>query len=107
MKFTALLDVNVVAHEADDELTLLLELEAPAAVPTDEERPANTLQVVLDRSGSMTGEPLRGAVDALINVVGRLDPRDRLGVVAFDDEAQVVVPCAPLKDKAAVVEALL
>ena len=61
MKFTAMLDVNVVAHETDDDVTVLLELEAPAAPDTGEERPANTLQVVLDRSGSMAGGPLRGA----------------------------------------------
>ena len=48
MKFTALLDVNVVAHETDDDVTVLLELEAPAAPDTGEERPANTLEVVLD-----------------------------------------------------------
>lgn len=106
MKFTAMLDVNVVAHETDDEVTVLLELEAPPAPDTDEKRPANTLQVVLDRSGSMAGEPLRGAVDALVDIVGRLDQRDRFGVVVFDSSAQVVVPCAPLTDKAEVVEAL-
>ena len=106
MKFTAMLDVNVVAHESDDDVTVLLELEAPAAADTGKERPANTLQVVLDRSGSMAGRPLAGAIDALVGVVAKLDSRDRFGVVVFDDEAQVVVPCAPLTDKAAVVEAL-
>ena len=106
MKFTAMLDVNVVAHETDDDVTVLLELEAPAAPDTGKERPANTLQVVLDRSGSMAGRPLAGAIDALVGVVAKLDSRDRFGVVVFDDEAQVVVPCAPLTDKGAVVEAL-
>lgn len=106
MKFTALLDVNVVAHETDDDVTVLLELEAPAAPDTGEERPANTLQVVLDRSGSMAGRPLAGAIDALAGVVARLDGRDNFGVVVFDHEAQVVVPCGPLTNKAAVVEAL-
>jgi Ca-activated chloride channel family protein len=106
MKFTAMLDVNVVAHETDDDITVLLELEAPAAPATGEERPANALQVVLDRSGSMSGGPLAGAIDALVGVVAKLDSRDRFGVVVFDDEAQVVVPCAPLTDKDAVVHAL-
>ena len=106
MKFTALLDVNVVAHETDDDVTVLLELEAPAAPDTGEERPANTLQVVLDRSGSMAGRPLAGAIDALVGVVAKLDSRDNFGVVVFDDTAEVVVPCGPLTDKAAVVSAL-
>jgi Ca-activated chloride channel family protein len=106
MKFTAMLDVNVVAHETDDDITVLLELEAPQAPDTGEERPGNTLQVVLDRSGSMAGGPLAGAIDALVGVVARLDGRDRFGVVVFDDAAQVVVPCGPLTDKQAVVDAL-
>lgn len=106
MKFTAMLDVNVVAHETDDDVTVLLELEAPGAPETGEERPANTLQVVLDRSGSMAGEPLSGAIDALVGVVARLNAADRFGVVVFDDAAQVAVPCGPLTDKQAVVRAL-
>ncbi len=105
MKFTTLLDVSVVAHEADDDINVLLELEAPTA-PETVRAHANTLQVVLDRSGSMAGGPLRGAVDALVTMVGRLERRDRFGVVVFDDEAQVVVPCGPLVDKAAVVDGL-
>jgi Ca-activated chloride channel homolog len=106
MKFTAMLDVNVVAHETDDEVNLLLELEAPAAPDAGQQRAANTLQVVLDRSGSMAGGPLQGAVDALVEVVAKLDSRDRFGVVVFDDTAEVVVPCAPLSDKERVVNAL-
>jgi Ca-activated chloride channel homolog len=106
MKFTAMLDVNVVAHETDDEVNLLLELEAPAAPDAGQQRAANTLQVVLDRSGSMAGGPLQGAVDALVEVVAKLDSRDRFGVVVFDDTAEVVVPCAPLSDKEQVVNAL-
>ncbi|MGI8899556.1 MAG: vWA domain-containing protein [Nocardioides sp.] len=106
MKFTASLDVNVVAHEADDDFTVLLELEAPPAPETGEERPASTLQVVLDRSSSMAGGPLRGAVDALVGIVERLERRDRFGVVVFDDDAQVAVPCGPVTDKDAVVAAL-
>ena len=50
MKINALLDVNVVAHETEDEVAVLLELEAPAAL-ADATRPQASLQVVLDRSG--------------------------------------------------------
>lgn len=63
MKLNALLDVAVVAHEADDEVTVLLDLEAPAA-PLDATRAPASLVVVLDRSGSMDGPPLEGAKQA-------------------------------------------
>lgn len=98
MKFSAQLDVNVVAVEATDEVSLLLDLQSPQ-VADDQERAAATLQVVLDRSGSMSGAPLAGAVQALCGLVGRLDERDNFGVVVFDDTAQVVVPAGPLNDK--------
>ena len=101
MKINALLDVNLVAHETEDEVTVLLELEAPAAL-ADVTRPQASLEVVLDRSGSMAGPPLEGAKKALTDLVRRLEPTDNFGLVAFDDSAQVVVPAGPLTDKEAV-----
>lgn len=102
MKINALLDVNVVAHETEDEVAVLLELEAPAA-PADAARPQASLQVVLDRSGSMHGPPLEGAKRALAALVRRLGPTDNFGLVTFDDSAQIVVPAGPLTDKDAVI----
>lgn len=102
MKINATLDVNVVAYEAEDEVAVLLELEAPAA-PTDVTRPQASLQVVLDRSGSMSGAPLEGAKKALAALVRQLEPNDNFGLVTFDNTAQVVVPAGPLTDKDGVV----
>ncbi|GAA1650648.1 vWA domain-containing protein [Georgenia ruanii] len=99
------LDVDVLTLEDDATLSLLLEITAPTP-STDTQRPAATLEVVLDRSGSMSGAPLEGAKAALLAVVDRLDPHDRFGVVTFDTEAAVVVPAGPLKDKAAVKRAI-
>ena len=103
MKLNALLDVNVVAHEATDEVTVLIDLEAPAAPAGEAVRQPSTLQIVLDRSGSMSGAPLEGAKQALIALVHRLEPTDNFGVVTFDDTAEVVVPAGPLVDKAATI----
>jgi Ca-activated chloride channel family protein len=106
MKFSAQLDVNVVAHEADDEVALLLDLEAPAAPGSgdDTDRAGSSLQVVLDRSGSMAGPPLDGALEALAALVQRLDARDNFGLVTFDNSVQVVVPAGPLTDKEGVID---
>lgn len=97
MKINAHLDVDVVALETDDEVTVLLELEAPQA-PETTERAAQTLVVVLDRSGSMGGERLDAAKRALAMLVTRLDPRDSFGVVVFDNTAAVAVPTRPMAD---------
>src|SRR4051794_6551956 len=100
MHVTAHLDVDMVAVETDDDVSVLLELAAPAAEPTTQARPAATLQVALDRSGSMADDGrLEGAKTALLALIDRLEPTDNFGLVAFDDEALVVVPAGPLTDK--------
>jgi Ca-activated chloride channel family protein len=98
MQVNAHLDLDVVALEQDDEVTVMLELLAPQE-QHERPRPPATLEVVLDRSGSMSGERLQAAQRALIALLDRLDPRDRIGIVAFDDEVQIVAPCAELSDR--------
>ncbi|HVT64343.1 MAG TPA: VWA domain-containing protein [Mycobacteriales bacterium] len=105
MHVSAHLDVDLVAVEQDDAVTVMLELTAPAATD-DQPRPAATVQVVLDRSGSMSGDPLFAAKLALTRLIDRLDPTDNFGVVAFDDDATVIVPAGPLTDKAAARDAV-
>jgi Ca-activated chloride channel family protein len=105
MHLTAHLDLDVVAHETDDQLSVLVELAAPE-LPPDSSRPSSTLVVVLDRSGSMAGDRIEGAKTALLALVDRLDPRDRFGLVTFDDHVDIVVPAGPLTDKLAVKQAI-
>ncbi|MFT4187998.1 MAG: VWA domain-containing protein [Aeromicrobium sp.] len=102
MRIDTLLDVHLVAHESEDEVAVLVDLEAPAAAEDAERLPAS-LQVVLDRSGSMAGAPLEGAKKALAALARRLEPTDNFGLVVFDHSAAVVVPAGPLTDKTEVV----
>lgn len=67
------LDIDLVALEAEDEVTALVELVAPD-LPANEPRARATVQVVLDRSGSMSGERLEAAREALLALVDRLAP---------------------------------
>jgi Ca-activated chloride channel family protein len=96
---SAHLDVDVVAVETEDQVSVLVELTAPPAPATDTPRPPSTLQVVLDRSGSMSGDRLDGAKTALLKLVDRLDPSDNFGLVAFDDQVELVVAAGALSDK--------
>lgn len=95
MHLNAHLDLDVVAIEQPDEVTLMLELDAPPA-PASGPRPPAAVQIVLDRSGSMAGERLDAAKDAIVALADRLDPTDSFGVVAFDDEVQMVLPARTL-----------
>ncbi len=105
MRLNALLDVDVVAVEAEDQISVLLDLAAPMREGADERHPA-TLQVVLDRSGSMGGGQLDAAKEALKALINRLDPSDNFGLVVFDDNVDVAVPAGPLRDKQAVWHAI-
>jgi Ca-activated chloride channel family protein len=96
---------DLIAVEHGETIHALLELTAPA-MPGASERPPATLEVVIDRSGSMRGERLSAALVALDALVGRLRPTDRLGVVAFDHAAQVPVAAGPVGDGTAVRAAL-
>ena len=97
MNVKALLDVDMVALEAADKVTLMLDLTAPAN-PAQSTRPGQAIQVVLDRSGSMEGQPLDAAKGSLLKLVSRLAPQDAFGLVAFDDSALVIVPTRTMAD---------
>lgn len=97
MHVKAHLDLDLVALEAADQLTLMLDLTAPISDKAKNRAP-QAIQVVLDRSGSMSGEPLESAKGSLLKLVDRLAPQDFFGLVAFDDAALVVVPMRPVQD---------
>ncbi len=101
MNLNAILDLDVIALESEDRISVLLELTAPEA-PADRTRPPGTLQIVLDRSGSMGHGRLDAAGDAIDSLLARLDPTDNFGLVTFDSGVQVAVPAGPLTNKEAV-----
>lgn len=56
------------------------------------------VSVVLDRSGSMTGQPLDNAKAATTAVIDKLGPTDCVSVIAFDSQPQTIVAMHPLTD---------
>lgn len=63
-----------------------------AAATTQAPRTPLSLAVVLDRSGSMAGQPLAEAKRCARMIVDGLGPRDRAAIFAFDDEVQCFAP---------------
>ena len=104
MKTTTHLDVDVIAHQSDDSVSLILELVAPP-LPAGVVRQAQHVQVVLDRSGSMSGDRIEAAKAGIAALIRRLAPTDSFGLVVFDDQVEVVVPAGPLANKDAALRA--
>ncbi|MFO0756162.1 MAG: VWA domain-containing protein [Byssovorax sp.] len=75
----------------------------PGAAPP--RRPLN-LSLVLDRSGSMGGAPLRHAIQAAQALVQEMSADDRLSVVIYDDNVDTIVPPGPVADKRAITQKL-
>ena len=65
-------------------------LRIEGTIPTDSSRAPLNLGLVIDRSGSMSGEPLRATKNAARDLVRRLHPQDRVSVVAFDSAVEVM-----------------
>lgn len=77
----------------------LVEVVAEAAKPTGAvNRAGLNVALVIDRSGSMSGEKLRYAQEAACHVLDRLEARDRVALVVYDDEVQTLSPGVVISD---------
>ena len=92
MKPTVKFDRTLVTVLVDEVVHVMLELAAPPAATMN--RAPLDVVVVLDRSGSMSGAPLESVTAATAQLLRLAGSDDRVGVVAFDDEVQLVLPLA-------------
>ncbi|MBV9389155.1 MAG: VWA domain-containing protein [Chroococcidiopsidaceae cyanobacterium CP_BM_ER_R8_30] len=86
----ALNDTNLDATQTNSQRQLVTAISANTTV-VDRSAPLN-LCLIIDRSGSMNGQPLKTVKIAAENIVDRLSPGDHLSIVAFDHQAKVLVP---------------
>ena len=97
MKVKALLDIDLVALESTEKVTMMLDMTAPitgAAIS----RPGQAVEVVLDRSGSMSGPVFNSAKESILKLIDRLAPQDSFGLIAFDNQALIVAPIRTMAD---------
>jgi Ca-activated chloride channel family protein len=86
---------------------VLVRIQAPDANPSEiKQRPPYHLALVIDRSGSMSGEPLHEAKRCARHIIDQLKPDDRASLVQFDNRVQVLVPAQPVADRKALHRAL-
>lgn len=94
----------VLASDAQTIVQLLVRVRTPYGQPQD--RPTLNLGLSIDRSGSMSGDPLNYACRAAEMVIAQLTERDAASVVAFDDIAVVLSPCQAVLDRRPIVDRL-
>lgn len=91
LTLTAACDQRLVAVEVSSQRTIEWVISASSAVKQAERAPLN-VALILDRSGSMSGEKLRYVQQAASHVLDQLDGRDRVALVAYDDTVQLLAP---------------
>jgi Ca-activated chloride channel family protein len=98
---------NPVLIEKQTQTTLLqIRLEGADRTPERADRLPVNLSVVIDRSGSMSGDRMEQAKEAARTVVNMLGSQDIFSLVTYSDEAETLIPATKLTDRAAALRAI-
>jgi Ca-activated chloride channel family protein len=92
-------DRQIVARGRTETRFVTVDLTMPT-VTTSERKPLD-LAVVIDNSGSMSGDKIANARKAAHHLVDALGPDDRFSLVVFDSTANVLVPPTVATDRKA------
>lgn len=97
------LDYDVLTVQHTQKLYLLARLTAGPAPDAHLRRPLN-LSVVIDRSGSMSGDKLSYTRQAAAFLVQNLNPRDTLSIVLYNENVETLVLPEPVRHKDAITQ---
>ena len=85
------LDRSVFAADTTEKAIVKVCLDGVRLSRPEARQPVN-LSIVLDRSGSMSGDRIERAKEAAIEAVSRLGPDDIISLVAYDTTAATLIP---------------
>jgi Ca-activated chloride channel family protein len=91
------------AAEPIHALVRILSPEQPAGAAPVTRAPLD-LVLVIDRSGSMSGDPLKAALESASRIIRGLRDDDRVAVVTFDSQVDVVQPLVHPTDRAGLIQ---
>jgi Ca-activated chloride channel homolog len=91
VKLDILMERPIVRNDAMSEMDVVIEVNSEQSTDELDRKKALNLCLVIDRSGSMSGEKLETAKKSCIDIYKQLDEKDLFTVVVFDDQAEVVV----------------
>lgn len=94
---------NAISWEVTTTFDLIIRITPPARGKIKERCPLN-LGLVIDRSGSMSGEKLKSALQAARFLILQLLPTDRLSVVSYDNKVETLVPNTLIENKESILE---
>lgn len=95
MKVNYLLNKSQIAVNKATDVDIIINFQGDEKA----DRRSINLSLVLDRSGSMGGSPLRNAIEAAQQLVEYLQPKDYLSVVVYDDKVETILPPQLVTDK--------
>lgn len=87
-------------------LDLLIRVQAPGLPAAAQDRAPLHLALVIDHSGSMSGQPLHEALRCAEYIVTHLSPRDKAAIVLYDTNVETLVPLTTTKDPTPFIRAL-
>jgi Ca-activated chloride channel family protein len=102
MKATYSLSQSLIAGATPSTVDLIVSFKAEEETRNKVPRLPLNLSVVIDRSGSMAGAPLKNAIQAAQRLVEYLTPEDFLSVVIYDDTPETILQHQQVQDKAAI-----
>ncbi len=91
------LDRTVLPAGSTEKAVIKISLDG-VRLPRPESRAPVNLSLVIDRSGSMSGDKIEKAREAALEVLSRLAPDDILSVVAYDSDVETLVPAQRVGD---------
>ena len=97
VRVTVDLDRAVLPADAPNRSVVKIGLDC-VRLPHREARPPVNLALVIDRSGSMSGDKIARAREAALELVSRLGPDDIVSLIAYDSTVETLVPAQRLRE---------